>query len=637
MNEGQRFGAYLILQRLGRGAMGDVYLARNQAGEDVALKVVYRGPEPDDQEVVEAERVGAELQKRLAAVDPRIVRVHRTEFLDHSLAIEMEYIAGEDLSMRLSRGALEPAEAARIGAALCLMLENLARFSTEIEGRQFVGVVHGDLKPRNIRINPAGELKVLDFGIAKALSLTRKYTSNIFASAAYCSPERLETQTIDMRSDLWSVGVLLYQMATARLPFDAPNRERLERRVRSADPPDPMPPEVPAPFRDIVFQMLARDPDARYQSAAELREDLERFLAGAPVLARPAPVAVAAAGAADLDATVRTTAPAADATVRTTAPVPLEPQPPRAAAPVVLRVRGNRSRMLTGCMTVLATLVAVAVLFTGQQLSVWKSAQKFQHELDTEHVTDFEAAWKQFQALDSRMHLPGMMWGVRRSLKSRLVAAGDQVISEYRDSESPSVKYTQWKQARALFDHALEIDPGDDGVRGRIRLTEGHMSRIEAARSPSRVKLLNTAAAKFNEAAALLKRSPDPYLGLARLYAYELNDVERAEEALRQAAKYGHPTGTREKAQLADGYRRRGDRTWRDSRAFSDLPEQEKQYLEQARKDYLKAEELYREIGLWEDSAQARAGTLSGLERVEQRLFQLEGGQPKERRRWLIF
>ena len=403
--------------------------------------------------------------------------------------------------------------------------------------------------------------------------------------------------------------------------------------MRSADPPDPMPPEVPAPFRDMVFQMLARDPEARYQNAAELREDLERFLAGVPVAARPAPVPVPVGE--DLDATVRTTAPPGDATVRT-APVELEP-PPRREKSVVLRVRGNRNRLFTGCMAILTTLLVVAVLFTGQQVSVWKSAQKFQHELDTEHVTDLETAWKQFQALDSRVHLPGMMWGVRRSLKSRLVVAGDQVIAEYRDSESPSVKYTQWKQARTLFDHALEIDPGDDGVRGRIRLAEGHMSRIEAARSPARVKLLNAALAKFNEAAAMLKRSPDPYLGLARLYAYELNDVERAEVALRQAAKYGHPTGTREKAQLADGYRRRGDRTWRDSRAFSDLPEQEKQYLEQAKKDYLKAEELYREIGLWEDSAQARAQTLSGLERVEQRLFQLEGGEGKERRRWLIF
>lgn len=618
MNQGDRFGEYTIVRRLGRGSMGDVYLAVNGAGEQVALKVVYRGPEPEDREIVEAERVGAELQKQLAAVDRRVVRVNGAGFLDHSLAVEMEYVEGEDLSMRLARGPLPPEEAARIGIGLCEMLENLASFSTTVEGRQFVGVVHGDLKPRNIRITREGELKVLDFGIAKALSLTRKYTSNIFASAAYCSPERLDTQIIDMRSDLWSVGVLLYQMAAGRLPFHAPNRERLERRIRSAEPPDPMPPEVPEPFRDIVFQMLASDPEARYPNAVEVRADLERFLAGEPVAARPAPVLVAAGD--DPEATVRTAAPAGDATVRT-APPPARP------APAVLRVRGDRNRLYAGCMTLLAACVVAAVLLAAHQVSVWRAAQKLKHELDIEHVTDLEAAWKRYRELDSRMHLPGMMWSVRRSLKSRLIAAGDEVVSEYRDADTPTVKYSQWKHARSLYDHALELDPGDDGVRGRIRLAEGHMARIEASGSPARVKLLNQAVARFNQAANMLKRSPDPYLGLARIYSYELNDLERAEAALRQAAKYGHPARARENAQLADGYRRRGDRRWRDSRAFADLPEQEKQYLEEAREDYLKAEELYRELGPWENAAQARAQTLAGLERVEQRLYQLEGGE----------
>lgn len=611
MNEGDRFGPYRIIRQLGRGAMGDVYLADNEAGEQVALKVVFNGSDPEEVEIVEAERVGAELQKQLAAVDPRVAGVTRYGTIDHSFAIEMEYVDGEDLSVLLARGALPAERAAQIGIELCQMLENLALFRASISGRDFAGVVHGDLKPRNIRLNGRGEVKVLDFGIAKALSLTRKYTSNLFASAAYCSPERLDTQVIDMRSDLWSVGVLLYQMAAGSLPFDEPTRERLERRIRSTGPPDPMPPQVPAPYRNIVFRTLARDAAQRYPGAGELRQDLERFLSGAPVLAWPAPAP------AENDATVRT-APAGEATVRT-AP----------AGPVVVRVRGRRSRLVTGCLVAMAAGALAAAGITIQQVSFWKSADRFKHELDAEHVTNLESAWQRYQGLDRRLHLPLSLWGVRRSLKARLVGAGEEVIADYRNSENPTVRSSQWRQARSDFDHALELDPGDNSVRGRMRLCEGHLERIDAGHGPARIKHLNAAAAKFTEAADLLKRSPDPYLGLARLHANDLYDMDRAEEALRKAAEYGHPAGNREKAQLADGYRRRADRGWQDSRAFTDMPAQEKEYLERAKQDYLKAEELYQEIGIRGDVTRNRALTLTGLERVQQRLFLLEqGGRP---------
>jgi tetratricopeptide (TPR) repeat protein len=140
------------------------------------------------------------------------------------------------------------------------------------------------------------------------------------------------------------------------------------------------------------------------------------------------------------------------------------------------------------------------------------------------------------------------------------------------------------------------------------------------------MKLWNAAAGKFNEAAELLRKSPDPYLGLARLYTYELNDMDKAEEALKKAAEYGHPAGRRETAQLADGYRRRADRLWRESRGLTDVPDQERDLLKKARQDYIHAQELYQQVGFFGDSAKNQALALQGQQRVEERLSELEWG-----------
>ncbi len=124
----------------------------------------------------------------------------------------------------------------------------------------------------------------------------------------------------------------------------------------------------------------------------------------------------------------------------------------------------------------------------------------------------------------------------------------------------------------------------------------------------------------------MVKKWPDPYLGLAGIYVYDLNDMDKAEDALEKAANYGHPAGNREKAQLADGYRRRGDRTWKDSRQFTAVPDQEKEYLERAKKDYQRALDLYQEIGLWGDAGTRRVQTMQSLEAVEDRLHELRKG-----------
>src|ERR1044071_3933083 len=141
-------------------------------------------------------------------------------------------------------------------------------------------MVHGDIKPKNIRIDSFGQVRVLDFGIAKALSLSRRLTRNDFGSVPYGSPERLEAGEVNVLSDLWSLAVMLYEMVSGVQPYHAESTERLERMIRSRIPPPPAPDPCPEPVRRILVKAMSPDPESRYQSAAEIAAELRRFLAG---------------------------------------------------------------------------------------------------------------------------------------------------------------------------------------------------------------------------------------------------------------------------------------------------------------------------------------------------------------------
>jgi serine/threonine protein kinase len=612
----RKLGKYEIRQKLGRGGMADVYLAQDTAlGHMVALKLIEHSADADTVDAIAAERRGAVLQAHLAAVEPRVVRVYDSGDLDDYFFVAMEYIDGQDLAELMRRGKLEVAFAADVAVAVAKTLESAHNLQVEIGGKDYRGVVHGDIKPKNIRIDSHGEVRVLDFGIAKALSLSRKLTRNEFGSVPYSSPERLDLGEVNVGSDLWSLAVMLYEMVAGLQPYQAETTERLERMIRSRIAPPPAPDPCPEPLRRILIKAMAPDPEARYASAAEFRQDLEAFRSGGPVCAVEEDLDATRRTFRGPDAETRRTWPfEKDAT--TTTPATRSPALPKPALPK----RGNAFYMGTRTLAVLflACVSYGAWSVIGDYL-LYRHGQDLAREIEAEQLTDPDQIWTKWTELSNGNPSSLLLRGPRKVVKQKFVAAADHVIDTYRNSESQVLHEKDWERARTMAAHALAVEP-DNTVRGKLRLSEGQISRINGISHRS-VQELNAAVEQFTEAQRLMPNSPDPQLGLARVYVYGLKDIDKAYAALQQAQKRGYQLGNREKLQLADGYLARADRLWWDSRNVRGLP-QEKDQIQRAADDYKRALELYQGIS-------ATAGIVrvqNSLESVNFRLHQIESG-----------
>jgi len=580
----RKLGKYDIQYKLGRGGMADVYLAQDtESGAPVALKLIEHANDADTRDSIEAERRGAELQQRLAEIDPRVVRIHSITDIDHYFCVVMEYIDGQDLAELMRHGRLEPEFSCDVAVDVLETLWHAHNLQVVIEGRDFQGIVHGDIKPKNIRIDSHAQTRVLDFGIAKALSMSRRLTRNEFGSVPYASPERLDSGQVNAASDLWSLAVMLYEMVTGMQPYQAENTERLERMIRSRIPPPPAPDPCPESLRRILVKALAPEPELRYETARGFIADLRAFRHGDKVSAETE----------DLDATRRTFRrdEAGDETRRTTpigasvdaaasraasAAAPAATQPRK-----ISRAAFYARRIAAGFGLVFMAWFTWTVLAS---MTLYQRGQTFARSIAAEQITDPNQIWKQWTELSDGSSSSVMLHGPAKLVKQRLVAAADHVIDSYR--YGTTVSDASWKEAHDHLAHALTVDPDDAGTRGKLRLTEGHAEY--AAHHYS------NALEKFQEADRLLPHSPDPPLGIARVYIYGLTDIEHGDEALQNAERRGFSLGKRERALLADGYRSRGDRMVKDLPNVQGLPA-EKDELQRARDDYKRALDLYQE------------------------------------------
>ena len=284
---GKRLGHYEVVAPLGAGGMGEVYRARDTTlGRDVALKVLPPEVTGDAERLARFRR---EAQLLASLNHPNIAAIHGLEEADGQPFLVLELVEGETLQERLARGRIPLDDALPIARQIAEALEEAHEH----------GIVHRDLKPANVKLTPEGQVKVLDFGLAKALggdgdahhsdvsrspTLTREGTEAgvILGSAAYMSPEQARGKRVDRRADIWAFGVVLFEMLTGRRLFQGETVTDTLAAVLKTDPDwRLLPAETPGRVRELLGRCLDRDPRQRLRDMGDARVDLELARASA--------------------------------------------------------------------------------------------------------------------------------------------------------------------------------------------------------------------------------------------------------------------------------------------------------------------------------------------------------------------
>jgi Tol biopolymer transport system component len=293
LSAGTRLGPYEILSALGVGGMGEVYRARDaKLNRDVALKVL---PESFISDAERLARFRREAQVLASLNHPNVAAIYGVEESGDITALVMELVEGQDLSRLIARGAIPIDEAVPIAKQI----------AEGLEAAHEQGIIHRDLKPANIKIRPDGRAKLLDFGVAKALSaetasasvdntptLTAHATKTgmIIGTAAYMSPEQARGKPIDKRSDIWAFGCVLYEVFTGRPAFAGETATDIITAVVKNEPEwSALPSDTPAHIRTLLVRCLQKDPRRRLRDIGDARLELEDPAAHPPPAARVRP------------------------------------------------------------------------------------------------------------------------------------------------------------------------------------------------------------------------------------------------------------------------------------------------------------------------------------------------------------
>jgi serine/threonine protein kinase/DNA-binding beta-propeller fold protein YncE len=275
---GQTVGHYEILSTLGKGGMGKVYLARDtRLGRKVALKFLPGGLIGDDERL---RRFEQEARAASALNHPNILTVHEVGEVDGRRFMVTEFIDGETLRRRIETGPLTVGETLRI----------VEQMASALAAAHSEGIVHRDIKPENIMLRPDGIVKVLDFGLAKLSeqktgapedlrrAMVETSTGMVMGTVTYMSPEQTRGLSVDARTDIWSLGAVLYEMLSGRAPFEGPTTSDVIVSVLEREPPSltKLSPPVPEALEWIVTKALTKEREDRYQTAREILTDLRR-------------------------------------------------------------------------------------------------------------------------------------------------------------------------------------------------------------------------------------------------------------------------------------------------------------------------------------------------------------------------
>jgi eukaryotic-like serine/threonine-protein kinase len=280
LSAGTRLGPYEVLSRLGAGGMGEVYRARDtKLNRDVALKVLPAAFAANPERMA---RFLREAQVLASLNHPNIASIYGLEECEGVRALVMELVEGEALKERITKPPLQTRN----------LLDLAIQIADALNAAHSKGIVHRDIKPANIVVTPHGQIKVLDFGLAKLIPGRGEDTQTVacdldvltspgaaMGTVAYMSPEQARGEDLDVRTDLFSFGAVLYEMATGQMAFSGNTTAVIFDTILHHDPTPPrrLNPELPPTLEEIINKAMEREPDLRYQHASEIRADLKRL------------------------------------------------------------------------------------------------------------------------------------------------------------------------------------------------------------------------------------------------------------------------------------------------------------------------------------------------------------------------
>jgi len=511
---------------IGHGQFGSVYRCwSTQLKCWIAIKQVPVSQSPAK---IRAEVEGAKNQRKFAQVHKNLI----PEVFDDGIAgsaywIAMELIEGEPLATLILRRSLSAERSVAIAASIADFLRKA----------HALNLFHSDLKPQHILIGPGDSVRIIDFGIMTEGEASSTSDTNPFASREYASPERLLSGRISRSAEYWSLGVMLYEMLSGGHPYGQVRPNDLERAIVDGHRMAPMPDTVSGDLQAVVRKMLAHRVDARYTETA-LAADFDNYLNGRPTMAG--------------QAERRTSA--------TTIPVPpgwLDSVPKDSPA-TLLVPKPSRTTPARRGASHLRTAAAVAAIwlilgFSASQGAAWALASQLARRIPTMGCPDVASARAEYMKTQ-KWAVPGLglRWLVNEPLRERMRALAEQPIADYR-SGAAAVPEAQWRQAAVCIALAADLSPGNARVASVRKVIEGHLQRIRATTPDEFQAAIGT----FRSAAQLDTASADPYLGLARIHAYNVRDVEALASDIRNAEGRGYKPGRRERTQLDDAIKAR--------------------------------------------------------------------------------
>jgi serine/threonine protein kinase len=552
---------------IGQGQFGEVRRAHwTPRGIEVALKKIAASA-TDAVNKIKAEQRGAELQQRLGVRHKGLVPELYQDGLDANgdYYIAMERIAGQSLAEVLKSAPRPSRETAQMGLALADFLRKLHGLSESDNTEE--PIVHSDLKPDHVLVLADGSIRVLDLGIAKTLRANRALTVNFWASAPYASPERLEDGNVRLGDDLWAVGVMLFEMACREHPYQAymvdDNNAALARAIRRSEPQGAIHRDCDERLAAIIRKMLAPQPSHRYQTADDVAADLTRYLDGE--------VPLAAAESTRASTATQVVPAPTSRQFRPLDTVPTDPLPPelfQAVAGEPEAVSLSRWRRLAfkvprlpGKLRAVAAVIVMMIILA--QGAAWVRTERLRDRLGRIEATDIERLRTDIRRIQANAPFPSALSGrLRRAVTERMLLIADRPVHDYR--QDLFVSQLQWQEAQRSLALAAEFNRGESYLAAKTALVDAHLTRISAQErglaARDRQKRLTAAMSRFIESARFDSSSPDPYIGQARINAYDLHDFDALVANLAEAEKRGFTPGRRERTQLGDTLRFRADR-----------------------------------------------------------------------------